>query len=182
VSPTADAGARKDAAQFGAGAHIMYVDESNFPECDRSILPSTTPLSQPILGLEQAEFTLREDGKPVAITAFVGAGGGATSTALVIDQSGSMGDEDKMGGAIRAAQGYMDFLNRWARPARHHRLQQLEPDAGAARCRDRRRACTLLRGLLGALFPLAGTEFYAATHRRGQAARMASAGGAWCSR
>lgn len=161
VSPTADAGARKDAAQFGAGAHIMYVDESNFPDVT-VYLAVNDAASQPILGLEQAEFTLHEDGKPVDITAFVGAGGGATSTVLVIDQSGSMGDEDKLGGAIRAAQGYMDSLNagrdslgiivfsNWSLP-----LAPLDvvTDSGRA----------VLRGLLGALFPLDGTEFYAAT-------------------
>ena len=161
VSPTADGGARKDAAQFGAGAHIMYVDESNFPNVT-VYLAVNDAASQPILGLEQTEFTLHEDGKPVDITAFVGAGGGATSTVLVIDQSGSMGDEDKMSGAIRAAQGYVDSLN-----AGRDRLGiivfsnwslTLAPldvvtDSGRA----------VLRGLLGALIPLAGTEFYAAT-------------------
>jgi VWFA-related protein len=161
VSPTADGGARKDAAQFGAGAHIMYVDESNFPDVT-VYLAVNSGGGQPILGLEQAEFTLREDGKPVDITAFVGAGGGATSTVLVIDQSGSMGNEDKMGGAIRAAQGYMDSLNvgrdrlgiivfsNWSLT-----LAPLDvvTDSGRA----------VLRGLLGALIPLAGTEFYAAT-------------------
>ncbi|HRW46805.1 MAG: VWA domain-containing protein [Caldilinea sp.] len=160
VSPAAG-GARKDAAQFGTGAHIMYVDESNFPEVT-VYLAVNDDAGQPILGLEQADFTLREDGKPVDITAFVGAGGGATSTVLVIDQSGSMGDDDKMSGAIRAAQGYMDFLNvgrdrlgiivfsDWSLP-----LAPLDvvTDSGRA----------VLRGLLGALFPLAGTEFYAAT-------------------
>lgn len=160
VSPTTDA-ARKDAAQFGAGAHIMYVDESSFPDVT-VYLAVNDAAGQPILGLQQAEFTLREDGKPVDITAFVGAGGGATSTALVIDQSGSMGDEDKMSGAIRAAQGYMDSLNvgrdrlgiivfsNWSLT-----LAPLEvvTDGGRA----------LWRGLLGALIPLAGTEFYAAT-------------------
>lgn len=160
VSPTAG-GVRKDAAQFGAGAHIMYVDESNFPAVT-VYLAVNDDAGQPILGLEQTEFTLREDGKPTDITAFVGAGGGATSTVLVIDQSGSMGDEDKMSGAIRAAQGYMDYLNAgrdrlgiivfsdWSLP-----LAPLDvvTDSGRA----------VLRGLLGALFPLAGTEFYAAT-------------------
>jgi len=160
VSPTAS-GARKDAAQFGAGAHIMYVDESNFPAVT-VFLAVNDAAGQPILGLQQADFTLREDGKPVDITAFVGAGGGATSTVLVIDQSGSMGNEDKMGGAIRAALGYIDFLNTgrdrlgvivfsdWSLT-----LAPLEvvTDNGRA----------VLRGLLSALFPLAGTEFYAAT-------------------
>jgi VWFA-related protein len=160
VSPTTDA-EHKDAAQFGAGAHIMYVDESNFPDVT-IYLAVNDDAEQPILGLQQAEFTLREDGKPVAITAFVGAGGGATNTALVIDQSGSMSDEDKMGGAIRAAQGYMDFLN----PGRDRlgiivfsnwslTLAPLDVVTDGGR--------TLLRGLLGALIPLAGTEFYAAT-------------------
>lgn len=160
VSPTAG-GARKDAAQFGAGAHIMYVDESNFPDVT-VYLAVNDDAGQPILGLEQTDFTLHEDSKPVDITAFVGAGGGATSTVLVIDQSGSMGDEDKMGGAIRAAQGYMDYLNvgrdrlgiivfsNWSLT-----LAPLDvvTDSGRA----------VLRGLLGALIPLAGTEFYAAT-------------------
>lgn len=160
VSPTTDA-AHKDAAQFGAGAHIMYVDEGNFPDVT-VYLAVNDAAGQPILGLQQAEFTLREDGKPVDITTFVGAGGGATSTALVIDQSGSMGDEDKMAGAIRAAQGYMDFLN----PGRDRlgiivfsdwslTLAPLDVVTDGGR--------TLLRGLLGALIPLAGTEFYAAT-------------------
>lgn len=160
LSPTAG-GARKDAAQFGAGAHIMYVDESNFPDVT-VFLAVNDAAGQPILGLQQADFTLREDGRPVDITAFVGAGGGATSTVLIIDQSGSMGDEDKMGGAIRAALGYIDFLNtgrdrlgvivfsNWSLT-----LAPLEvvTDNGRA----------VLRELLGALFPLAGTEFYAAT-------------------
>lgn len=160
VSPTAG-GARKDAAQFGAGAHIMYVDESNFPDVT-VYLAVNDAAGQPILGLEQTEFTLREDGKPVDIITFVGAGGGATSTVLVIDQSGSMGDEDKMGGAIRAAQGYIDYLN-----AGRDRLGVIVFSnwsltlAPLEVVTDNGRA--VLRELLAALFPLNGTEFYAAT-------------------
>ena len=101
VSPTTGAGARSDASTFGAGAHLMYVDESDFPNVT-VYLAVNDAASQPILGLQQAEFTLREDGEVVDIVNFVGAGGGATSTVLVIDQSGSMRNEDKMGGAIRA--------------------------------------------------------------------------------
>lgn len=167
VSPTDDAGGRSDASQFGAGAHIMYVDESHFPDVT-VYLAVNDVAGQAILGLQQAEFTLREDGEPVAITGFVGAGGNATSTVLVIDQSGSMGDEGKMDGAIRAAQSYIDQLkpgsdqlgaivfSNWSVPL---------ASVGVV-TEDGR---MLLRGLLGALIPLAGTEFYAAT---GEAIKM----------
>lgn len=161
VSPTAGADARSDASTFGAGAHIMYVDESDFPNVT-VYLAVNDAASQPILGVQQAEFTLREDGEVVDIVNFVGAGGGATSTVLVIDQSGSMRNEDKMGGAIRAAQSYLDLLNAgrdrlgilvfsdWSLT-----LAPLDTVTDSGRM--------LLRGLLGALSPLAGTEFYAAT-------------------
>lgn len=121
TSPSAQQGARPDAAQFGAGAHIMYVDEANFPAVT-AYLAVNDASGQPVLNLPQEKFSLREDNQAVDITNFVGAGSGSSSTVLVIDQSGSMNDEGKLAGAVNAAKTYIDFLPRWQRPAKRHRL------------------------------------------------------------
>lgn len=161
VSPSADSASHADAELFGAGAHIMYVDESNFPEI--TVYMAVNDASgQAVFGLGKDDFLLREDGEEVEITGFVGAGGGATSVLLVIDQSGSMADENKLAGAVDAARSYIDFLQpgadqvgviafsdgmTWLSPL------QIVTEENRGQLRD----------LLGVLVPTGGTRFYAAT-------------------
>jgi Ca-activated chloride channel homolog len=57
-------------------------------------------------GLTRDAFALREDGVPVEISDFAGAGG-PVSAALVIDQSGSMNGAGKLAGAQTAAQTFV---------------------------------------------------------------------------
>jgi|GEM_PF-1409562 len=161
TSPGAQPGAPPDAAQFGAGAHIMYVDETNFPAIT-VYLAVNDANGQPVLNLPQEKFTLREDSQAVDITSFVGAGGGSSSTVLVIDQSGSMGDENKLAGAVKAAKTYIDFLR-----AGSDQLSVIVfsdfPITLAPLNVVNDQGRMILKGLLDALFPLSGTEFYVAT-------------------
>jgi VWFA-related protein len=160
-SLTDDSAGSVSADQFGAGAHVMYVDESAFPTVTL-YLAVNDPSGQPVLNLAQDQFVLREDGTAVDITDFVAAGSGTSASMLVIDQSGSMGDEGKLSGAIQAAQTYINLLQVGA--------DQLGvivfsdgPMTLAPLAVVSEEGRTLLNGLLGLLFPLNGTEFYAAT-------------------
>lgn len=160
ASPSSASGG-SSASTLGAGAHIMYVDESRFPAITVYLAVNDAE-GKVIAGLQKGDFTLREDGEEVKITDFVGAGGGSTSTMLVIDTSGSMADEDKLGGATRAAQTYVNLL----KPGADQLGVIVFSDfsmvlAPLGEVTDQSR--TILNGLLGNLFPLAGTEFYAAT-------------------
>lgn len=60
--------------------------------------------------LTRADFAITEDGQPVDLIDFGGAGGESISTALVIDRSGSMKEEDKIDGAREAATAFVDLL------------------------------------------------------------------------
>jgi Ca-activated chloride channel family protein len=60
--------------------------------------------------LGRSDFQIVEDGAPVQLTDFVGAGGTAISTALVVDSSGSMDEADKIDGARAAAAAFVDML------------------------------------------------------------------------
>jgi VWFA-related protein len=74
--------------------------------------------------LSRSDFQIIEDGTPVELTGFVGAGGSAISTALVIDRSGSMQDADKIAGARDAADAFVDLL----RPGDHAALISFNSD------------------------------------------------------
>lgn len=149
------------AADMGAGVHVMYVDDSQFPVVT-VYLAVNDANGQVIARLEKESFSLREDGVAVKITDFIGAGRGASSTMLVIDTSGSMDDEDKMAGAIRAAQTYINLLkpsaDRLGVITFSDTSKTLAP-LGEVTEQGR----TTLNSLLGNLFPLGGTQFYAAT-------------------
>ncbi len=96
-------------AADGASGRFTLVDDAAFPTIaayaalqDRS--------GANLNGLVAEDFTLTEDGIPVDF-AFTPAGEQALSAMLVIDQSGSMDEEDgKMDGAIGAAQTFIDLL------------------------------------------------------------------------
>ncbi len=166
-SPSRDRAADSPAATFGAGAHIMYVDDSRFPTIT-VYLAVNDAQGQVLPGLQKEDFAIREDGADVDITDFIGAGGGASSTLLVIDQSGSMRDEGKMAGAVRAAQTYINLL----KPGSDKLGVIVFSDSSLTlapldEVTDQNR--TILNNVLGGLFPLSGTQFYAATREAVQA-------------
>lgn len=98
-----------DAVVGGTGAQITYVDESRFPAVT-VYLVANDQNSQPVLGLQQANFALTEDDAPVPITDFTTAGNQAATVMLVIDRSGSMNDEAKFVGAQQAAVSFIEHL------------------------------------------------------------------------
>jgi VWFA-related protein len=160
ASPSS-AGGGSSASTLGAGAHIMYVDESRFPAITVYLAVNDAE-GEVITGLQKDDFTLREDGAEVTITDFVGAGGGSSSTMLVIDQSHSMAEEDKLAGAIRAAQTYINLLQPGADQLGVITFSSFSVTlAPLGEVTEQGRM--VLNGLLGGLFTLPGTEFYAAT-------------------
>jgi len=148
------------AEQFGAGAHVMYVDESAFPTIT-VYLAVNDANGHPILTLPQEQFVLREDGSPVEILDFTTAGGSSTSTILVIDRSGSMAEEEKMQSAIEAAKTFISLLqtdtDRLGVIVFDNSLTQLAPLDWITPAQQAN-----LYDLLDSLWPDGGTEFYQA--------------------
>lgn len=90
-------------------AHVAQVDTSAYPTV--TVYVRVTDASgTPISGLTARDFTLTEDQQPVTITSFAGGGAESISTVLVIDRSGSMADNDKLSGAKRAAQAFVEQM------------------------------------------------------------------------
>jgi Ca-activated chloride channel family protein len=88
---------------------VTQVDTGAYPE-----VSLYTAVSDEAGGLRtdlaRSDFQIMEDGAPVELTGFAGAGGSAISTAMVIDRSGSMEDANKMDGARRAATAFVGLL------------------------------------------------------------------------
>ncbi|NNJ13018.1 VWA domain-containing protein [Chloroflexales bacterium ZM16-3] len=101
----------------GGQVRVTQVDTSAYPQV--SIFTSVDdPAGAPRADLSQSDFQIIEDGSSVDLTGFVGAGGSAISTALVIDRSGSMEDAGKIEGARAAADAFVQLL----RPGDHAAL------------------------------------------------------------
>jgi Ca-activated chloride channel homolog len=101
-------------AQDGSRAVIKFLDKSQFYEDDQGqvllrmdILDAT---GNPILGLTKEQVQVTEEGSPAEIVAFRGPGTQPINVLLVVDISGSMGDENRMSGAIEAALSALDEL------------------------------------------------------------------------
>ena len=92
----------------GSTASITLIDsDSAFPIINTHVLVRDGT-GQPVRGLGQEAFELTEDGIPVRITGFLGAGEQAVTAVLVIDHSGSM-EGSKMAGAQEAAKVFVSM-------------------------------------------------------------------------
>lgn len=104
-------GAPRSGSANGADGSTASVTRINadeaFPEINTHVLIRDTA-EEPIKGLTQEAFKLTEDGIPVDITSFLGAGGQVVTAILVIDHSGSMAGE-KMKGAQDAAKVFVSM-------------------------------------------------------------------------
>jgi Ca-activated chloride channel homolog len=90
-------------------ARVEQVDTSDYPNVTLyvSVRDETGQLRG---GLSSADFTVLEDGAPVDLEAFGGAGAGPVTSVLVVDRSGSMEDDGKMEGAREAALAFIALL------------------------------------------------------------------------
>lgn len=147
----------------GKGATIKYLDGSHFPAVT-VYLTANDPNGLPVLGLHKENFTLSEDGQPVALTGFTAAGSQAATVILVIDSSGSMADNNKIAGAQQAA---ISFVKR---------LQPGQDRAGLIVFNNDIRLSVPLGVVstanqqtlidqINAINPTSGTEFYQAVQR-----------------
>ena len=92
----------------GSMASVTLIDaDSAFPTINTHVLVRDGT-GQPVRGLGQEAFELTEDGIPVKITSFLGAGQQAVTAVLVIDHSGSMRGS-KMEGAQDAAKVFVSM-------------------------------------------------------------------------
>jgi Mg-chelatase subunit ChlD len=97
------------AASDGSRAEVAWLDSrAEFPRV-KIYLRVSDGAGQPIKELTQDAFGLTEDGIPVDIVEFMGAGEQTVSTMLVIDHSGSM-DGDKIVGAREAARTFVGLM------------------------------------------------------------------------
>ncbi|MBX0330803.1 VWA domain-containing protein [Oscillochloris sp. ZM17-4] len=113
----------------GGQVRVTQVDTSAYPQV--SIFTSVgDPAGGPRANLARADFQIMEDGTPVDLIGFVGAGGSAISTALVVDRSGSMEDAGKIEGARAAAEAFVQLLRPGDRAALisfNDEVQTVEP-------------------------------------------------------
>ncbi|MFB0537509.1 MAG: VWA domain-containing protein [Anaerolineae bacterium] len=123
----------------GSQATVTYVSESEFPRIT-VYLSVVDGSAQPLIGLSREAFALTEDGIPVDIEGFIGAGFQPVTAILLIDHSGSMDDYGKMQGAREAAKAFLanlqDERDRIGVTAFDHQeseLYALSPISGADR-------------------------------------------------
>jgi Ca-activated chloride channel family protein len=88
---------------------ITQVDAHDYPNITIYV-SATQHNGQPIAGLTQREFSIKEDGVPVDIIDFKGGDHISIATALVIDRSDSMRYEDKLQGARNAARAFVKLM------------------------------------------------------------------------
>ena len=93
----------------GSTASVTLIDaDSAFPTINAHVLVRDET-GQPVQDLGQEAFELTEDGIPVKIAGFLGAGEQAVTAFLVIDHSGSMDKAGKMEGAREAAKVFVSM-------------------------------------------------------------------------
>jgi Ca-activated chloride channel homolog len=90
-------------------ARVEQVDTSSYPTVTLYV-SVRDEAGQLRSGLSSADFTVLEDGAPVDLEAFGGAGEGPVTSVLVVDRSGSMEDDGKMEGAREAALAFIALL------------------------------------------------------------------------
>ncbi len=84
---------------------VTQVDSSNYPQVTLYVAVHDAT-GEPVPHLERSDFHITEDGQPVTVGDFQGSGA-QINTALVIDRSDSMNEEDKLAGAQAAAQTFI---------------------------------------------------------------------------
>ncbi|NJM08437.1 VWA domain-containing protein [Candidatus Gracilibacteria bacterium] len=97
------------AAGQATGTRIAQIDSSAYPEITLYVTVEDAN-SVPQSGLRSADFAVTEDGVPVTITEFGGGGSANINTALVLDVSGSMGEDAKLEGAQAAARSFVELM------------------------------------------------------------------------
>ena len=93
----------------GWGTQVRQIEKVDFPDITLYV-GVTDNRGDPIQMLTEDNFRIREDGKLVLITEFLGPGAGELTIALVIDKSSSMSDENKLGGAQDAAVAFVNLM------------------------------------------------------------------------
>jgi len=94
-------------AADGSNITISTIDKLKFSRVT-TYLSIKNKAGDVLSGLRREDFSLREDNLPANILEFIGAGDQPLTAVLVIDQSGSMSQENKMQGAIDAATAFLD--------------------------------------------------------------------------
>jgi Mg-chelatase subunit ChlD len=93
----------------GGTVRIEQIDTAAYPEV-RLFVSVLDDSGRPRGDLSSSDFSLTEDGTPVDVQDFGGAGAANMSAALVIDRSGSMDEGEKIEGAREAANAFIDML------------------------------------------------------------------------
>ena len=139
-------------------ARVTQVETSAYPAISLYVAV-TDANGQPRLGLRQNDFAITEDGAPVALTTFSGAGASQVTSVLVLDRSGSMADNNKIAAAQAAATAFVGLLrpsDRIALIAFNETVQVAQPFT---------RDVTVLNHAIGDLKPADGTALYDAIMR-----------------
>lgn len=141
------------AQEPASNVQVTQVDTSRYPEV--TLFVSVTDASgSPQTGLNRSDFAVTEDGRQVEIEEFTGSGNVPIHTAMVIDRSGSMSEDDKLEGAKDAARTFVSQMRQEDQTSlivfntTIHTLYQLTSDTSLLD--------TAIRGLL----PEGGTALY----------------------
>ena len=140
-------------AHSDSQVRVTQVDTSAYPQV--SLYTSVSdPSGRLRTDLARSDFQIVEDGAAVDLSGFVGAGGSAISTALVIDHSGSMADAEKMAGARKAADAFVSLL----RPGDQAALISFNSQVQVSESFTADRA--VLQSAIDRLHPEGGTALY----------------------
>jgi len=150
-------GSGSSTAGDGTTARVTLINKKDFPLLRVHLLVEDKT-GEPVRSLRKADMALSEDGIPVDISAFQGAGEQEITAILVLDRSGSMADERKIEGAQAAALQFVTLM----RPGDQaglivfdERVETLVPlgsDGDA------------LRAAIQGVYPDGGTAFYDAVY------------------
>jgi Ca-activated chloride channel family protein len=115
----AQASAPEKTATTGAVVTIRQVDDKKFPDISLEFEVKEANGS-PILEATQSEFQVFEDGRPVTVTKFqspISREFRPTTVVLVLDRSGSMLKEDRIGGLKKAVSAFLENQPKGSRVA-----------------------------------------------------------------
>jgi Ca-activated chloride channel homolog len=96
-------------AALDGAARVEQVDTSAYPTVTLYV-SVRDEAGQLRSGLSSTDFTVLEDGAPVELATFGGAGAGPVTSVLVVDRSGSMEDDRKLEGAREAALAFIALM------------------------------------------------------------------------